>query len=290
VGSTDYSGELTISDEILKRVVESYRRIRNTLRFLLANTSDFDPAKHAVPVERMVEVDRFALAFAGKMQQAVAEDYQAYQFHLAMQRIQAFCSEDLGSFYLDILKDRLYTCGADSQPRRSAQTALYHITHSLIRLMAPILSFTAEESWQLFGKEGSVFEKTWHAIPDAKLDAAAFEGWGIVRELRVSVTKAIEERREKKEVGSSLAAELDIRASGPVYDAVARLGDELRYVFITSRATAHRAEGPTQVDVKPSSNTKCDRCWHYRADVNGEGLCGRCESNLKGPGEQRTFA
>jgi isoleucyl-tRNA synthetase len=290
VGSTDYSGELTISDEILKRVVESYRRIRNTLRFLLANTSDFDPAKHAVPVERMVEVDRFALAFAGKMQQAVTEDYKAYQFHLVMQRIQAFCSEDLGSFYLDILKDRLYTCGADSHPRRSAQTALHHITHSLIRLMAPILSFTAEESWQLFGKEGSVFEKTWHAIPDAKLDAAAFEGWGVVRELRVSVTKAIEERREKKEIGSSLAAELDIRASGPVYDAVARLGDELRYVFITSRATAHRAEGPTQVDVKPSSNTKCGRCWHYRADVDGEGLCGRCESNLKGPGEQRKYA
>jgi isoleucyl-tRNA synthetase len=290
VGSTDYSGELTISDEILKRVVESYRRIRNTLRFLLANTSDFDPAKHAVPVERMVEVDRFALAFARKMQQAVTEDYQAYQFHLAMQRIQAFCSEDLGSFYLDILKDRLYTCGADSQPRRSAQTALYHITHSLIRLMAPILSFTAEESWQLFGKEGSVFEKTWYDLPDAKLDAAAFEGWGIVRELRVSVTKAIEERREKKEIGSSLAAELDIRASGPVYDAVARLGEELRYVFITSRATARRAEGPTQVDVKPSSNTKCDRCWHYRADVNGEGLCGRCQSNLKGPGEQRNYA
>jgi isoleucyl-tRNA synthetase len=292
VGSTDYSGELTISDEILKRVVESYRRIRNTLRFLLANTSDFDPAKHAVPVERMVEVDRFALAFARKMQQAVTEDYKAYQFHLVMQRIQAFCSEDLGSFYLDILKDRLYTCGADSQPRRSAQSALYHITHSLIRLMAPILSFTAEESWQVFmqGKEASVFEQTWHAIPDPKLDQATFDSWEAVRQLREIVTKGIEERREKKEIGSSLAAELDLRAAGPVYDAIARLGDELRYVFITSRATAHRAEGPTQVDVKPSSNTKCERCWHYRADVSGEGLCGRCQSNLKGPGESRKYA
>jgi len=290
VGSTDYSGELSISDEILKRVVESYRRIRNTLRFLLANTSDFDPAKHAVPVDRMVEVDRFALAFTRKMQDAALEDYKAYQFHLVMQRIQAFCSEDLGSFYLDILKDRLYTCGADSQPRRSAQTALYHITQSLIRLMAPVLSFTAEEAWQLFGKEGSVFEKTWYELPDAKLDPAAFDAWGTVRQLREIVTKGIEERREKKEIGSSLAAELDIRASGPVYDAIARLGDELRYVFITSRATAHRAEGPTQVDVKPSSNTKCERCWHYRADVNGEGLCGRCESNLKGPGEARKHA
>jgi isoleucyl-tRNA synthetase len=290
VGSTDYSGELSISDEILKRVVESYRRIRNTLRFLLANTSDFDPAKHAVPVERMVEVDRFALAFARKMQDAATGDYKAYQFHLVMQRIQAFCSEDLGAFYLDILKDRLYTCGADSHARRSAQTALYHITHSLIRLMAPILSFTAEESWQLFGKEGSVFEKTWHDIPDAKLDQAAFDSWQAVRQVRDIVTKGIEERREKKEIGSSLAAELDIRASGPAYDAIARLGDELKYVFITSRATARRVEGPIQVDVKPSSHTKCDRCWHYRADVNGEGLCGRCQSNLKGPGEPRQRA
>jgi isoleucyl-tRNA synthetase len=238
----------------------------------------------------MVEVDRFALAFAGKMQQAVTEDYKAYQFHLVMQRIQAFCSEDLGSFYLDILKDRLYTCGADSQPRRSAQTALYHITHSLIRLMAPILSFTAEESWQVFGKEGSVFEKTWYDLPDAKLDAGTFNSWESVRQLRAIVTKSIEERREKKEIGSSLAAELDIRASGPGYDAMARLGDELRYVFITSRATVHRAEGPIQVDVKPSPHSKCDRCWHYRADVNGEGLCGRCEGNLKGPGEQRKYA
>ena len=292
VGSTDYSGELSISDEILKRVVESYRRIRNTLRFLLANTSDFDPAKHAVPVERMVGVDRFALAFAGKMQDAATEDYKAYQFHLVMQRIQAFCSEDLGSFYLDILKDRLYTCGADSHPRRSAQTALYHITHSLIRLMAPILSFTAEESWQVFlgGREGSVFEKTWYAIPDPKLDQATFDSWGTLRQLRDIVTKAIEERREKKEIGSSLAAELDIRASGAGYDAIARLGDELRYVFITSRATAHRAEGPVQVEVKPSANQKCERCWHYRPDVNGEGLCGRCLSNLKGPGEARRHA
>jgi isoleucyl-tRNA synthetase len=290
VGSTDYSGELSISDEILKRVVESYRRIRNTLRFLLANTSDFDPAKHAVDTEKMVEVDRYALALTARMQEAALEDYKAYQFHLVVQRIQAFCSEDLGAFYLDILKDRLYTCGADSQPRRSAQTALHHITHSLLRLMAPILSFTAEEAWQIFGKEGSVFEKTWYAVPDPKLDATTFESWSAVRQLRDSVTKAIEERREKKEIGSSLAAELDIRASGPVYDAIARLGDELKYVFITSRASAHRAEGPVQVDVKPSASQKCERCWHYRADVNGEGLCGRCLSNLKGQGEPRKHA
>src|SRR5688572_5989975 len=187
VASTDYSGELSISDEILKRVVESYRRIRNTLRFLLANTSDFDPAKHAVPPGKMVEADRYALALTARMQEAAVADYERYQFHLVMQRLQSFCSEDLGAFYLDISKDRLYTCSADSHARRSAQTALHHITHSLLRLMAPVLSFTAEEAWQLFGKEGSVFEKLWHAIPDAKLDGAAFEGWGIVRDLRVSI-------------------------------------------------------------------------------------------------------
>src|SRR5438874_595335 len=167
VGSTDYSGELTISNEILKRVVESYRRIRNTLRFLLANTSDFDPAMHAVPVAEMVEIDRYALALAKSMQDEVAADYARYQFHLVAQRLQGFCSEDLGAFYLDILKDRLYTSGADSKARRSAQTALWHITHSLVRLMAPILSFTAEELWQHFtGKaDDSVFFRTLHELP-----------------------------------------------------------------------------------------------------------------------------
>ena len=166
VASTDYSGELSISDEILKRVVESYRRVRNTLRFLLANTSDFDLAKrNAVAVADMVEIDRYALAMTAAMQAQVTADYERYQFHLVAQKLQAFCSEDLGAFYLDVLKDRLYTCGADSRPRRSAQTALWHITHSLVRLMAPILSFTAEELWQVFTKEESVFFTTWHELP-----------------------------------------------------------------------------------------------------------------------------
>src|SRR5574341_35990 len=165
VASGDYSSELNLSNEILKRVVESYRRMRNTLRFLLANTSDFDPARHAVPVGEMVEIDRYALAMTADMQSQASADYARYQFHLVAQRLQGFCSEDLGAFYLDVLKDRLYTCGADSRPRRSAQTALWHITHSLVRLMAPILSFTAEELWQLFSREGSVFYTTWHELP-----------------------------------------------------------------------------------------------------------------------------
>jgi isoleucyl-tRNA synthetase len=295
VASTDYSGELSISDEILKRVVESYRRIRNTLRFLLANTSDFDPAKHAVPVGEMVEIDRYALALAREMQEQAAADYARFQFHLVAQRLQGFCSEDLGAFYLDILKDRLYTCGADSRARRSAQTALWHITHSLVRLMAPILSFTAEEAWEHFagrgpGTDDSVFFHTMHEIPAHGLDAATLGAWADVRQFRDIVSPRIEEKRAAKELGSSLQAEADIYASGAAYESLARLGDDLRFVLITSRAALHRADGPVRVEVRASGNRKCDRCWHYRADVNEEGLCGRCVSNLNGPGEPRRHA
>ena len=293
VASGDYSSELNLSSEILKRVVEGYRRIRNTLRFLLANTSDFDPAKHAVPVDKLVEVDRYALAMTAKMQLAATADYKNYQFHLVTQRIQSFCSEDLGAFYLDILKDRLYTCGADSKPRRSAQTALHHIMHSLVRLMAPILSFTAEEAWQVFARnpDKSIFEEIWHQVPDAQMPDSLLNSWEDVRQFREIVTPRIEEKRAAKELGSSLQAELDIHASGAAYEALARLGDDLKFVLITSRATLHRAEGiPVVVEVKPSEKPKCDRCWHYRADVNGEGLCGRCQGNLRGPGETRLHA
>jgi isoleucyl-tRNA synthetase len=293
VASTDYSGELSISDEILKRVVESYRRIRNTLRFLLANTADFDPARHAVVPSEMVEVDRYALGLTAKMQEAAVADYERYQFHLVMQRIQAFCSEDLGAFYLDILKDRLYTSAAGSTARRSAQTALWHVTSSLLRLMAPILSFTAEEAWLTFaGKNaGSIFEQVWHAIPDPGLDQSTIDHWGDVRQFREIVSKGIEARREKKELGSSLQAELDIHVNGATYEALARLGEDLKFVLITSRATVHRREGGSvDVAVQPSAHAKCGRCWHHRADVGEAGLCGRCETNLKGAGEQRRYA
>ncbi len=291
IASGDYSGELTISNEILKRVVESYRRLRNTLRFLLANTSDFDPARDTVPVAEMTEIDRYALALAARMQAAVADDYKAYQFHLVTQKLQSFCSEDLGAFYLDICKDRLYTCGKESRARRSAQTALWHITNSLLRLMAPILSFTAEEAWAVFGGKGgnSVFGETWHAVPDAGLDSSVIGQWDSVRQFRELVTKRIEEKREAKEIGSSLAAELEIHAPGPAYDALARLQDELRFVLITSSATVHKG-APAAVKVQASAHPKCERCWHYRADVNTEGLCGRCESNLHGAGEPRRYA
>ena len=293
VASSDYSGELTISNEILKRVVESYRRVRNTLRFLLANTADFEPAKHTVTVAQMTEIDRYALTLTARLQKEVTEDYAAYQFHLVVQKLQAFCAEELGAFYLDVLKDRLYTCGADSRARRSAQTALWHIAQSLVRLMAPILSFTAEEAWQLLAasKERSVFEETWHQLPAAELDQTILDGWAQLRQLREIVSKRLEEKRAAKQIGSSLAAELDIHAQGPMFEALTRLGDELRFVLITSRATVHEAKGsPLQVEVLASAQTKCDRCWHYRADVDPAGLCARCEGNLQGPGEFRSYA
>jgi len=289
--ATDYSGELFISDEILKRVVESYRRIRNTLRFLLANTSDFDPVRHAVPVSAMVEIDRYALAMSADMQKAVSADYERYQFHLVAQRLQSFCSEDLGAFFFDILKDRLYTCKADSAARRSAQTALYHITHSLVRLMAPILSFTAEELWQAFtGKrDDSVFFHTWYALPQPADAVELMAKWARLRELRNPVRKEIEALRAAGRVGSSLQAEVDFYADGADYEALADLGDDLKFVMLTSAARVHRAR-ELRVEVAPSANRKCERCWHYRTDVNDEALCGRCQLNLHGPGETRRHA
>jgi isoleucyl-tRNA synthetase len=263
--------------------------VRNTLRFLLANTSDFDPARHAVPVGEMVEVDRYALAMTARMQEAVIEDYARYQFHLVAQKLQAFCSEDLGAFFVDILKDRLYTCKADSKPRRSAQSALYHITHSLVRLMAPILSFTAEELWLVFtGKDDdSVFFQTWYALPRPADAAALVDKWERLRALRDPVRKNIEALRAEGKVGSSLQAEVDYQASGSDYELLASLGEELKFVLLTSAARLQ--QGDASVEVRPSAHAKCERCWHYRADVNDDGLCGRCQSNLRGPGETRRY-
>jgi isoleucyl-tRNA synthetase len=287
VAASDYSGELAISNEILNRVVESYRRMRNTLRFLLANVSDFDPERDAVAVDEMVEVDRYALAMTARMQEAVAEDYARYQFHLVAQKLLAFCSEDLGAFFVDILKDRLYTCKADSKPRRSAQTALYHITHSFVRLMAPILSFTAEELWQhLTGKkDDSVFFHTLHQLPAVLDGETLLAKWKRLRELRDPVRKEIEALRTQDKVGASLQAEVDLRASEKDYELLASLEDELKFLLITSAARAH--QGAFSVAVRPTGNAKCDRCWHYTADVDDEGLCARCRSNLRGPGETR---
>jgi isoleucyl-tRNA synthetase len=295
VASTDYSGELTISDEILKRVTESYRRIRNTLRFLLANVADFDPAKHALPVQDWLEIDRYALALMQSFQADVTGDYERYEFHRVVQKLQTFCSEDLGGFYLDILKDRLYTAGTDSRARRSAQNALHHVTQSLLRLMAPILSFTADEAWAAFtgDNEDSLLLHTWHEFPAVAEADTLLAKWNTLREFRARVTKELETVRVSGAIGSSLQAEVEVHAGGELYGLLKGLGDDLRFVLITSQASVVEA-AEEKVVVKASAHAKCERCWHYRADVGADAghatLCGRCVSNLYGAGEPRQFA
>lgn len=303
VASTDYSGELSISDEILKRVVESYRRIRNTLRFLLANTSDFNPAEHMVPVAELLEIDRHALANVARLQKDVLAHYEVYEFHPVVAKLQMFCSEDLGGFYLDILKDRLYTSGTDSHARRSAQTALYHMTHALLRLMAPILSFTTEEAWPYFvgeqglkDSDGTIFTQTYYALPDIGDADALLAKFDVLQAVRADVMKQLEEVRIAGNIGSSLQAEVEVKVTADKAAILAALGDDLKFIFITSAATVSTvatAEEETVV-VTPSSHGKCERCWHYRADVGTHhehtGLCGRCVSNLFGSGETRRFA
>ena len=297
VAATDYSGELFISDEILKGVVESYRRIRNTLRFLLANISDFDPERHAIPVEKCLEIDRYAIVLATDLQGNVLEDYKRYEFHPAVTRLLSFCSEDLGAFYLDILKDRLYTCGADSSARRSAQNALYHITQSVLRLIAPVLSFTAEEAWRLFQPgDDTVFVRTYYRLPEVAGAEALLGKWRALRQIRSEVQKLLENHRSAGRIGSSLQAEVEIVASGEKLKLLKGLGDDLRFVLITSRATVARAasEADEAIHTLPSPHPKCERCWHYRADVDSDpahpGICGRCVQNLYGSGEPRRFA
>ena len=298
VASTDYSGELTISDEILKRVAESYRRIRNTLRFLMANLADFDEKKDLLPVDQWMEIDRYALVLTEKLQTEILGDFDRYEFHLAVQKFVGFCSEDLGSFYLDILKDRLYTTGETSHARRAAQSALHHITHAMMRLMAPILSFTANEIWQTLGldKDATVFEELWYQLPAHGLGVDRIQAWEAIIEVRGLAAKEIEVLRAAGQVGSSLQAELELHASGAKFDALNSLNEDLRFAMITSSAKVYKAvdEANEKILVKASAHTKCDRCWHYREDVgvNAEhpSICGRCVSNLFGQGEQRTYA
>jgi isoleucyl-tRNA synthetase len=295
VAATDYSGELSISDEILKRVVEGYRRIRNTLRFLLANTADFDAATDAVPHAELVEIDRYAIAAARAMSDAAQGEYARYEFHLVVQRLQTYCSEDLGGFYLDVLKDRLYTTGKASRARRSAQTALALIRDALLELMAPVLSFTAEEAWRIVHPgDATIFCRTWSDGLPAPADADRLASkWARILAVRGAVQKELETLRQDGRIGSSLQAEVAIGAAGDDYDALASLQDDLRFVLITSAATVTRADA-LAIKVTPSAHPKCERCWHYRADVGSDAahvtLCGRCVSNMAGPGEARAFA
>ncbi len=328
VAATDYSGELSISDEILKRVGESYRRIRNTLRFLLANIADFDPAKHALPVEQWLEIDRYMLALCHVLQEGltpeveknlhesvlydlvdikdVTGEYEEYKFHFVAQSLHQFCSEHLGAFYLDILKDRLYTAGQNSHARRSAQNALYHIVHCLVRLFAPVLSFTSEEVWSYLkgSTDSSIFLEQWYELPRIDGVEELLTRWQHIRKVRRNVQKKLEELRVAGKIGSSLAAEVELYAEDErVHQQLSYFGDDLRLIFITSQAKSFHGTHAEAENMKfeglkiraiPSPHRKCARCWHYRADVGADAkhpeICGRCVSNLYGSGEPRYFA
>ncbi len=293
--ATDYSGDLSIDERILARVVDSYRRIRNTLRFLLANTSDFDAARDAVAPADLLEIDRWALARAAQVQAEILGHYERFEFHPIVARVQVFCAEDLGAFYLDVLKDRLYTTAPASHARRSAQTALWHLTHAMLRWMAPFLSFTAEEAWAVFAGRGeSIFSQTfWRFAEDAGDTGALLAKWARLRELRDAANKEIEAVRAAGALGSSLQAELAITAPAADHALLASLGEDLKFVFITSAVTL--AEGDAlAIGVTPSAAKKCERCWHWRSDVGADAahplLCGRCTGNLYGAGEARCCA
>ena len=293
VAASDYSGDIAGDDKVLARVVDGYRRIRNTLRFMLANTSDFDLARDGVPLSDLMEVDRCALARAAAFQEEVLAHYEAYEFHPVVAKLQVYCSEDLGAFYLDILKDRLYTTAPKSPARRSAQTALWHLTQAMLRWMAPFLSFTAEEAWKVLTPSASSIFVERYIDTSSWIDGDLLGKWARIREIRDLVNKDIETLRAAGQVGSSLQATLRLQAAGQDHAWLASLGDDLKFVTITSEAKL--GEGPAlAVQVAPSTAPKCERCWHYRADVGHEPahptLCGRCTANLYGDGESRRVA
>jgi len=315
VASTDYRNEMTVSDDILKRASDAYRRMRNTARFLLANMVGFDPVEHALAPEEMIMLDRWVVARAARLQADVLKAYTAYEFHHIYQKVHNFCANDLGGFYLDVIKDRQYTTRADSIARRSTQTAMYFIAEALVRWLAPILSFTAEEIWRnLPGERAeSVFLETWFELPDMFLpgeqasERFGLDYWDEVLTVRDAVKKEAEKIRVAGEIGSSLDAEVDLYCDDAWLEKLARLEDELRFVLITSCARIHPAsEQPADavsveldgarlgISIKPSAHNKCVRCWHHRADVGANPdhpeLCGRCVDNVDGPGELRTYA
>jgi isoleucyl-tRNA synthetase len=306
VASTDYSGELSVSDNILKHNAEAYRKMRNTVRYLLANLYDFDPAQNSVAPANMLALDLWLVERARQLQKELVQAYQDYQYHLIYQKLYGFCVVDLSSFYLDVIKDREYTTQADSVARRSCQTALHHVAEAMVRWLAPILSFTAEEIWHhLPGKrEDSVFLATWYAIPEAaKTDMRL---WQQVLSVREAVRKELEKLRVDGKIGSSLDAEVDLYCEPELARALGSLGEELRFTLITSYARVHDdGQKPNDAVADPevaglwvkataSVHEKCVRCWHHREDTNKDakhpGLCGRCVSNIVGPGEIRKFA
>ena len=306
VAATDYANEMSVSEEILKRVADSYRRIRNTLRFLLGNLHQFDAARDALPWDRLVAIDQWAVARAFSLQNQLVTAYRNYGFHEIYQRVHNFCVVELGGFYLDLLKDRLYTTGADSAPRRSAQTALHHLAHAMVRWIAPILSFTADEVWGFLGGATgeSVLLTTWHAFPPGAERPSAID-WPAFVALKGEVARELERLRVGGEIGAPLDAEVTVYASPPQAARFGALGEELRFLLITSEANVEARDVPpadavrTGLDevwirVQPTRHPKCVRCWHHRTDVGADPrhpeLCGRCVVNVEGPGEERHYA
>ena len=311
VAATDYRAEMSVSDEILKRSADAYRRMRNTARFLLANLNGFEPDNHMVALDDMLALDRWIVERAHALQVDLIKAYDRYEFHVIYQRVHNFCNVDLGSFYLDVIKDRQYTTQKDSLARRSCQTALYHLVEALARWLAPILSFTADEIWQEIPGErgGSIFLTQWYVFPQASKEALFEDAfWKQVLELRTAVNVRLEHLRTAGEIGSGLDAEVDLYCGSELYDKLARLEDELRFVLITSYARLHRdSEKPEHavqqslasgdafwVATQASGYDKCVRCWHKREDVGRHKdhpeLCGRCVVNVDGDGEPRKFA
>jgi isoleucyl-tRNA synthetase len=306
VAASDYSGEIAISDNLLKRMADAYRRIRNTVRYLLGSLHGFDPGTDLVPAGQLLAIDRWAVDSARALQEEIAAAYRSSQFHLVYQKVHNY-AVDLGALYLDVLKDRLYTMPPKSLGRRSAQTALLHIADALVRWIAPILSFTADEIWRLLpgDRAGSVFAQAWHVFPPAATTRGI--DWERLRAVRVAVSKVLEDLRGKGAIGQSLAAEVSLYAEEPLLSALKAPGEELRFWFITSRADVRPAAdrpadalaaalegvGTVWIEARASAAPKCERCWHRRAEVGDNKdhptLCGRCVENVAGAGEVRRF-
>jgi len=293
VASTDYRAEIAVSDQILQRTAEAYRRLRNTARFLLANLHDFDPAQDLLKPDQLLALDQWILLKAKNLQTEIREAYEEYQFHLIYQKLHNFCVVELGGFYLDIIKDRQYTMQKNSIGRRSAQTAIYHVLQAMVRWMAPILSFTAEEIWSYMpGKQAeSVFLSEWYTLPEINQVSIDFDK---ILSLREEVNKKLEEKRNTKEIGSGLEANVKIIAPADIYHELIKLKDELRFVWITSGAALEKGDN-LQIEVNGVSEKKCARCWHRRQDVGQDAahpdICVRCVDNLpQGKGEERHYA
>jgi isoleucyl-tRNA synthetase len=316
VASVDTSREMTISDEILKRSADAYRRIRNTARFMLANLAGFDPARDMVPNKELLALDSWAVVRAGMLQDELLESFDHYDFHIVYKKINNFCSVDMGAFYLDVIKDRQYTTQENSLARRSAQTAIYHIIQTMSRWLAPLVSFTAEEIYEHIPGEKmeSIFLEQWYDNSEMMQfsDIAASKGmdmafWEEVMELRALINRELEQLRKDKIIGANLQAEVTLYSTDSIGERLLKLEDELRFVMITSQARVINAAAPAgavevtlnsgekvAIVVAASSEQKCDRCWHYREDVGSHAahpeLCGRCVDNVDGAGEQRRYA